>query len=181
VAARLYEYYRESIIPELREQFGYANIMEVPKIDKVVVNMGVGDAIQDPRYMESAQAELTQITGQKPAIRKARKSISNFKVREGANIGCMVTLRGKRMYEFMDRLLNVAIPRVRDFRGVSKNGFDKQGNYTLGLREQTIFPEININNVTRVRGMNVTFVVKNARNTDESRELLRKFGMPFRN
>ncbi len=181
MAARLYEYYRESIIPELREQFGYANIMEVPKIDKVVVNMGVGDAIQDPRYMESAQAELTQITGQKPAIRKARKSISNFKVREGANIGCMVTLRGKRMYEFMDRLLNVAIPRVRDFRGVSKNGFDKQGNYTLGLREQTIFPEININNVTRVRGMNVTFVVKNARNTDESRELLRKFGMPFRN
>lgn len=181
MAARLYEYYRESIVPELREQFGYANIMEVPKIDKLVVNMGVGDAIQDPRYMEYAQAELTQITGQKPAIRKARKSISNFKVREGANIGCMVTLRGKRMYEFMDRLLNVAIPRIRDFRGVSKNAFDKQGNYTLGLREQTIFPEININNVTRVRGMNVTFVVKNARNIDESREMLRKFGMPFRN
>jgi large subunit ribosomal protein L5 len=180
VAPRLKALYKEKILPQMREQFGYANVMQVPKLEKIVINMGVGDATQDPRNMESAVAELSRISGQKPSIRKAKRSISNFKVREGANIGCMVTLRGDRMYEFMDRLFNVAIPRIRDFRGLPPNSFDGFGNYTLGLREQTIFPEVEVDSVTRVRGMNVTFVIKNARSADESRELLRKFGMPLR-
>jgi large subunit ribosomal protein L5 len=180
VAARLKETYTTKILPEMREQFTYTNVMQVPRLEKIVINMGVGDGQSDPRMMENAVAELSIITGQKPSIRKARKSIANFKVREGANIGCMVTLRGARMYEFMDRLLNVAIPRIRDFRGVSPKAFDKSGNYTLGIREQTIFPEVNIDTVTRVRGMNVTFVISQARSAEESRELLRKFGMPFR-
>lgn len=180
MAPRLKALYREKILPQMREQFGYANVMQVPKLEKIVINMGVGDATQDPRNMESAVAELSRISGQKPSIRKAKRSISNFKVREGANIGCMVTLRGDRMYEFMDRLFNVAIPRIRDFRGLPPNSFDGFGNYTLGLREQTIFPEVEVDSVTRVRGMNVTFVIKNARSADESRELLRKFGMPLR-
>jgi large subunit ribosomal protein L5 len=181
VAARLKEQYASTILPELREQFGYANVMEVPRLEKIVVNMGVGDAQTDPRLMEMAVAELATITGQKPSIRKARRSISGFKLREGANIGCMVTLRGERMYEFMDRLLNIAIPRIRDFRGLSPSSFDKFGNYTMAVREQLIFPEIDLDDVTRVRGMNITFVIKNAGSADESRELLRKFGMPFRN
>lgn len=164
----------------MRQQFQYANVMEVPRLQKIVVNMGIGDGQSDPRMMENAVVELTAITGQKPSIRKAKKSIANFKVREGANIGCMVTLRGQRMYEFMDRLLSIAIPRIRDFRGVSPKSFDKFGNYTLGLREQTIFPEVNVDAVTKVRGMNITFVISGARSADESRELLRKFGMPFR-
>lgn len=164
----------------MREQFGYDNVMQVPRIEKIVVNMGVGDGQSDPRMMENAVNELTNITGQKASMRKAKKSISNFKLREGSNIGCMVTLRGQRMYEFIDRLFNVAVPRIRDFRGMSPKGFDQFGNYTLGLREQTIFPEVNVDAVTRVRGMNITFVVKNARNVEESRELLKKFGMPFR-
>jgi large subunit ribosomal protein L5 len=164
----------------MRAQFGYENVMQVPRIEKIVVNMGVGDGQSDPRMMENAVNELTNITGQKASMRKAKKSISNFKLREGSNIGCMVTLRGQRMYEFIDRLFNVAVPRIRDFRGMSPKGFDQFGNYTLGLREQTIFPEVNVDAVTRVRGMNITFVVKNARNVEESRELLKKFGMPFR-
>lgn len=180
MAARLKELYETKILPEMREQFGFENVMEVPRLEKVVVNMGVGDGQSDPRMLENAVAELTAITGQKPSIRKARKSIANFKVREGANIGCMVTLRGERMYEFLDRLLNVSMPRIRDFRGVSPKSFDKFGNYTLGIRDQSIFPEVNIDAVTRVRGMNVTVVVQRARSVDESRELLRKFGMPFR-
>ena len=180
MAARLKETYEKKILPEMREQFKYENVMEVPRIQKIVVNMGVGDGQSDPRMMENALVELTAITGQKPSIRKAKKSIANFKVREGANIGCMVTLRGQRMYEFMDRLLSIAIPRIRDFRGVSPKSFDKFGNYTLGLREQTIFPEVNVDAVTRLRGMNITFVISGARSADESRELLRKFGMPFR-
>ncbi len=180
MAARLKEKYRDTILPEMREQFHYDNVMQVPRMEKVVINMGVGDAPTDQRLMENATAELSRITGQKPSIRKARRSISNFKVRQGANIGCMVTLRGQRMYEFMDRLFNVAIPRIRDFRGLSPTSFDAAGNYTLGLREQTIFPEIDVDSVSRVRGMNITFVIKNARSSDESRELLRKFGMPFR-
>ena len=155
--------------------------MQVPKLDKIVVNMGVGDAIADPRMLDNAVGELTTITGQKPSIRAARKSISNFKLREGVKIACMVTLRGERMYEFIDRLVNVAMPRIRDFRGVSTKSFDSFGNYTLGLREQTIFPEINIDKVSRVRGMNVTFVMKNSSSTDANRELLRKLGMPFAN
>lgn len=180
MAARLKELYNSKIRTEMREQFKFENVMEVPRIEKIVVNMGVGDGQSDPRMMENAVAELSAITGQKPSIRKARKSIANFKVREGANIGCMVTLRGDRMYEFMDRLLNVAIPRIRDFRGVSPKAFDKFGNYTLGIREQSIFPEVNIDAIVRPRGMNITFVIPKARSVDESRELLRKFGMPFR-
>jgi len=180
VAARLRQRYATEILPDMQKQFNYANVMEVPRLERIVVNMGVGDAQTDARLMDNAMAELAQITGQKPSVRKARRSIAGFKVRAGARIGCMVTLRGERMYEFMDRLLNVAIPRVRDFRGVSPTGFDRAGNYTLGIREQTIFPEVNADNVTRVRGMNITFVFKNSRSVEESRELLRKFGMPFR-
>jgi len=180
VAARLKERYFETILPEMREQFNHANAMEVPRLEKIVVNMGVGDATAEPRAMEAALDELAAITGQKGSVRRARRSIASFKLRQGATIGCMVTLRGERMYEFMDRLLNVAVPRIRDFRGMSPDAFDRHGNYTLGIREQAIFPEVNVDNVSRVRGMNVTFVIKNARTVEESRELLRKFGMPFR-
>lgn len=179
MAARLKERYDQTILPEMKEQFQFKNNLQVPRLTKVVVNMGVGDAIADPRNMDTAMAELATITGQKPSIRKAKKSISNFKLRAGVNIGCMVTLRGERMYEFIDRLFNVAIPRIRDFRGLSPKGFDKFGNYTLGLREQTIFPEVKVDDVNRTRGMNITFVIKNSRSAEESRELLRKFGMPF--
>ena len=178
--ARLQKIYRDEIVAKLMTSLAVTNPMQVPKITKISVNMGVGDGQSDPRMMENAVNELTNITGQKASMRKAKKSISNFKLREGSNIGCMVTLRGQRMYEFMDRLFNVAVPRIRDFRGMSPKGFDQFGNYTLGLREQTIFPEVNVDAVTRVRGMNITFVVKNARNVEESRELLKKFGMPFR-
>jgi large subunit ribosomal protein L5 len=180
VAARLKERYRSEILPHMRERFQYKNVMEVPKVDKVVVNMGVGDAPAEPRMMEMAMEELAAITGQKPSIRRARRSIAGFKVREDAQIGCMVTLRGDRMYEFMDRLLNVALPRIRDFRGLSPKSFDPFGNYTMGLREQTVFPEVDIDGVQRVRGMNITFVIRNARSVDESRELLSQFGLPFR-
>lgn len=179
MAARLRELYHDKISGELKQQFGYTNPMQIPRLQKVVVNMGVGDATQDPRLMDTAVAELTQITGQKPSIRKAHKSISNFKLRAGVNIGCMVTLRGDRMWEFIDRLVNVAMPRIRDFRGVSPRGFDKAGNFTLGLREQTMFPELDLDKVTKTRGMNVTFVIQNSNSAEESRELLRKLGMPF--
>ena len=181
MSARLKEQYNNTFRSAIMQELSRTNVMEVPRLQKVVVNMGVGDAQTEPRMMDAAMAELAQITGQKPSIRKAKKSIAGFKVREGAKIACMVTLRGDRMYEFVDRLLNVVIPRIRDFRGVPASSFDKAGNYTIGLREQTIFPEINIDGVTRVRGMNVTFVIANARSADESRQLLRKFGMPFRN
>ncbi len=180
VAARLKEKYRTTILPELKEELGRTNVMNVPRLEKIVVNMGVGDSQTEPRLMEEAMDALAQITGQKASIRTARRSIAGFKVREGAKIGCMTTLRGERMYEFLDRLLNVAIPRVRDFRGVSPKSFDQQGNYTIGLREQTIFPEIKIDDVSRVRGMNITFVIKNSGSADASRALLRRFGMPFR-
>lgn len=181
MSARLKEQYKKSIVPELREQFAYGNVMQVPKLDKIVLNMGVGDAPREPKMMEAALAELAQITGQRGSIRKARKSIAGFKMREGTNVGCMVTLHGDQMYEFMDRLFNVAIPRIRDFRGLSMRSFDKHGNYTMALREQTIFPEVNIDGVARVRGMNVTFVIRNSDSSEESIALLRKFGMPFRN
>jgi len=181
VGARLKERYRDTIRREMREQFEYANIMQVPKLDKIVVNVGVGDAPTDKRLLDAAVNELGQITGQKASIRSARKSIAGFKLREGQTNGCMVTLRGDMMYEFLDRLLNVAIPRIRDFRGLSPNSFDKQGNYTMGVREQTIFPEIDMDAVIRVRGMNITIVIRNSRSAEESRELLRKFGMPFQN
>lgn len=177
---RLKERYFKEILPRLCEEFGYRNVMQAPRLEKIVVNMGVGDAPGDPRLLEAAVNELAVITGQKPSIRRARKSISNFKLRKGQNIGCMVTLRGNRMYEFMDRLLNIAIPRVRDFRGLSRTSFDPRGNYTIGIREQTIFPEINIDAVIRPRGMNITFVFRNARGRDESIALLSHFGLPFR-
>lgn len=180
MAARLKERYATEVAPKLREQFGYSNVMEIPKLEKVVINMGVGDGPSDPRLLDAAVAELGTIAGQRPSIRKARKSIAGFKLRQGTKIGCMVTLRGDRMFEFIDRLFNVAIPRIRDFRGVSPRSFDKQGNFTMGLREQTIFPEVNQDAVVKTRGMNITFVIKNARSNDESRELLRQMGMPFR-
>jgi large subunit ribosomal protein L5 len=178
---RLKDYYAKTVVPGMIEQFGYKNLMQVPKIEKIVINMGVGDAVGDPRLLDGAVAELTAIAGQRAVPRKARKSVSNFKLREGVKIGCMVTLRGERMYEFMERLFNVAIPRIRDFRGVSTRGFDAQGNYTLGLKEQSIFPEVTIDTIMKARGMNVTFRIKNSRSAEESRELLRKMGMPFAN
>jgi large subunit ribosomal protein L5 len=181
VAVRLKEKYDSEVVAALREQFKYENVMQVPRLEKIVVNMGVGDTIADAKMMDVAVAELALITGQKPVVRKARKSISNFKLRAGANVGCMVTLRGRYMWEFMDRLFNIAIPRIRDFRGLSPKAFDKFGNYTLGIREQTIFPEVDLDKVTRVRGMNITFVVKNTESAEESRALLQRLGMPFAN
>ncbi|NLV43293.1 MAG: 50S ribosomal protein L5 [Candidatus Hydrogenedentes bacterium] len=181
MAVRLKEKYDSEVVAALREQFKYENVMQVPRLEKIVVNMGVGDTIADAKMMDVAVAELALITGQKPVVRKARKSISNFKLRAGANVGCMVTLRGRYMWEFMDRLFNIAIPRIRDFRGLSPKAFDKFGNYTLGIREQTIFPEVDLDKVTRVRGMNITFVVKNTESAEESRALLQRLGMPFAN
>lgn len=176
---RLKENYAATIAPELQEKYSYANPMQIPSLEKIVVNMGVGDAISEARLLETAMAELTVITGQKPSYRCARKSVSNFKLREGQRIGCTVTLRGNRMYEFMDRLFNMAMPRIRDFRGLPTKSFDKAGNYTLGLREQTIFPELDIDKVDRVRGMNITFVIKHSSSQEESFDLLQKFGLPF--
>lgn len=181
MAARLKERYTSEVAPKLREAYGIKNLLATPKLEKIVINMGVGDAVGDPRLLETAAAELGQIAGQRASIRAAKQSISNFKLRQGLKIGCMVTLRGDRMYEFMDRLFNIAMPRIRDFRGVSPKAFDAFGNYTLGLKEQTIFPEVEQDRSDRARGMNVTFVVKNTNSADESRELLRKLGMPFAN
>jgi large subunit ribosomal protein L5 len=177
--ARLAETYKTEVVPSLIKQFGYTSPMAVPRVTKVVVNMGVGDAIQDGKVMDAAVDELTGITGQKPAVTRARKSISNFKLRQGMAIGCCVTLRGKRMYEFLDRLMNLALPRVRDFRGVSPRAFDGRGNYTLGVRDQLIFPEVNYAKVQKVKGMNVC-IVTTARTDEESRALLTALGMPFR-
>jgi len=176
---RLKEHYATSVLPELMKRFQYKNSMQAPKLTKIVVNMGVGDALQNIKALDTAAVELGTITGQKPSIRKARKSIANFKLREGQPIGCMVTLRGARMYEFYDRLVNVALPRIRDFRGVPTRSFDGRGNYTLGLTEQIIFPEINYDRVDKIRGMDVT-VVTSARTDEEGQELLRLMNMPFR-
>jgi large subunit ribosomal protein L5 len=181
VTPRLKERYDTSIQANLKEKLAYDNVMDVPCLDKIVVNMGVGDAISDARMMEMAVAEMATITGQKPSVRKARRSISNFKLREGQQVGCMVTLRGQRMFEFMDRLFNIAMPRIRDFRGMSRGSFDGQGNYTMGIKDQTIFPEINLDSVQRVRGMNITFVMKKRVPREHSLELLTEFGLPFRN
>lgn len=178
---RLKTRYQDEIKPDLQTKFERENVMDVPRLDKIVVNMGVGDANTDARMLEMAMEELGVITGQRPSYRKARLSVSNFKLREGQRIGAMVTLRGNRMYEFMDRLFNIAMPRIRDFRGMSRTSFDRGHNFTLGLREQTIFPELNMDKVQRVRGMNVTFVVRNSRTREESIELLKQFGMPFSN
>lgn len=177
--SRLKDHYTREIIPALRNKFNYSSVMEVPKITKVVVNMGVGDAKENPKFLENAVEELTIITGQKPVITKARKAIAGFKLRAGMPIGTMVTLRGERMYHFLDRLLNIALPRVRDFRGVSPKAFDGRGNYTMGLKEQLIFPEISYDNVEKVRGMDVV-IVTTAKTDEEGRELLKGFGVPFR-
>lgn len=178
--ARLKEIYQQEIVPKLRTEFNYKSSMQVPRIEKVVVNMGLGEAIQNIKILDSAAAELSAITGQKAVITKAKKSIASFKLREGMPIGCMVTLRRDLMYEFLDRLMNVALARVRDFKGVSGNAFDGQGNYTLGIKEQLIFPEISYDQVDKIKGMNVT-IVTSAKTDEEGKALLKHFGMPFRN
>ncbi len=179
IPLRLLEKYKNEIIPQMQEKFSYKNVMEVPKLVKIVVNMGVGGATQDSKLLETAVRDLETITGQKPQIRKAKKSISNFKLREGMAIGAKVTLRKRYMYEFLDRLISVAIPRVRDFRGIPDKSFDGRGNYTLGIKEQIIFPEINVDKVNKVLGMDVTFVTT-AKTDNEAYELLLAFGMPFK-
>jgi len=178
--ARLKEKYKNEIAPALQQKFGYKNVMQIPRMDKIVVNMGVGDAVQNAKAMDFAVADLARLSGQKPIVTKAKKSIAAFKLRTGMSVGCKVTLRGQRMYEFMDRLLNIALPRVRDFRGVSENAFDGRGNYTLGIKEQLIFPEIEYDKIDKLRGMDVVFVTT-AKTDEEARELLRGFGMPYRN
>jgi large subunit ribosomal protein L5 len=175
---RLKEKYTTVVVPALVKEFNYTTVMQAPKLEKVIINIGVGDAITNAKALEEAVAELTSITGQKPVITKAKKSIANFKLREGMEIGCKVTLRGEKMYQFLDKLFNIALPRVRDFRGVSKNAFDGRGNYTLGVKEQLIFPEINFDKVNRVRGMDVV-IVTTAKTNEEGRALLGGLGMPF--
>ena len=175
---RLQERYTNEITKNLMKKFGYESTMQTPKIVKVVINMGVGDAIDNPKNLDEAVAELTQIAGQKPVITKAKKSIANFKLREGMPIGCKVTLRGERMYEFLDKLVSISLPPVRDFRGVPKNSFDGRGNYTLGVKEQLIFPEIDFDKVAKLRGMDIVFVTT-AKTDEEGRALLTELGMPF--
>ncbi|HEX2640104.1 MAG TPA: 50S ribosomal protein L5 [Pyrinomonadaceae bacterium] len=178
-SARLRDKYKTEVVPALMKEFELKNVMAVPRLEKVVINMGMGEATQNAKVLDPAVAELTQITGQKPIVTKAKKSIAAFKVREGMPIGAMVTLRGDRMYEFLDRLISVALPRVRDFRGVSGKAFDGRGNYTLGVREQLIFPEIDFNKVDKTRGMNIS-IVTTAKTDDQARSLLKALGMPFR-
>lgn len=178
--ARLRDYYKKDVVPELVKAFEYKNPMEVPKLVKIVVNMGLGEAIQNVKILDSAADELTRIVGQKPVITKARKSIATFKLRQGMSIGCCVTLRGERMYEFLDRLVSIALPQVRDFRGISAKSFDGRGNFSLGLKEQIIFPEIEYDKIEKVRGMNIA-IVTTAKTDDEARQLLKLLGMPFRN
>jgi large subunit ribosomal protein L5 len=176
--ARLQEHYRDVVRAELQKQFGYANPMQIPKLEKVVLNMGVGEATQDSKKLQSAIAELTLISGQKPAVCRARKSVANFKLREGMAIGCKVTLRKRRMYEFVDRLINIALPRVRDFRGVPAKSFDGRGNFAMGLKEQIIFPEISYDDVDEMRGLDVV-ICTTAKTDEEARALLTQFRMPF--
>lgn len=176
--ARLKTTYDEQVVPALMEKFQYKSIMQAPKIDKIVINMGVGEAKENQKFLDNAVEELTIIAGQKPIVTKARKSISNFKLREGMAVGCKVTMRGNHMYEFLDKLVNIALPRVRDFRGVSKTSFDGRGNYALGIKEQLIFPEINYDKIDKIRGMDI--IITTTANTDEeARELLKLMGMPF--
>ena len=177
---RLKEKYNKEIVPSLREKYTYKSIMEVPALDKIVVNMGVGDATTNSKLLDAAVEDLAQITGQKPVVTKAKKAIAGFKVREGQPIGCKVTLRGENMYNFLDKLISITLPRVRDFRGVSHRSFDGRGNYTLGLTEQLIFSEIDYDNVVKVRGMDIVFVTT-AKTNDEAYDLLKGFGMPFKN
>ncbi len=177
--SRLKERYLSEVSKKLTEEFSYANPMQVPKVEKIVVNIGVGEAKDNPKALESAVADLEKITGQKPIVTKSKKSIANFKIRDGQSIGCKVTLRGKKMYDFLDKLVSIALPRVRDFRGVSDSAFDGRGNYSLGLNEQLIFPEIDYDDIDKLRGMNIT-IVTNANTDEEAKALLRELGMPFR-
>jgi large subunit ribosomal protein L5 len=177
--ARLQQHYREKIVPELKASLGLTNPMEVPRITKITVNMGVGEAVADKKIMDNAVGDLTKITGQKPIVTKARKSVASFKVRDGQQVGCKVTLRGARMYEFLDRLINIAIPRIRDFRGLPTRSFDTQGNYSLGVREQIIFPEIAYDAIDQVRGMDIT-ITTTAKDAKQGRALLEAFNFPFR-
>ena len=178
MSSRMKENYKNNIVPALIKKFNYQNPMEVPKLDKIVINMGVGEAKENPKALEGAVNDLTILSGQKPVITKAKKSIANFKLREGMQIGCKVTLRGDKMYDFADRLISLALPRVRDFRGVSADSFDGRGNYALGIKEQLIFPEISYDKIDKVRGMDIIFVTT-AKTDEEAKELLAQFGMPF--
>jgi large subunit ribosomal protein L5 len=178
MAPRLREVYEQEVAPALQKEFGYKNVMEIPRVHKVVLNIGMGEAVQNPRAMESAVKDLATIAGQQPLVRRARKSIAAFKVRQGMPVGCMVTLRGERMWHFLDKLINVALPRVRDFRGVSDKSFDGRGNYSLGLKEQLIFPEIDYDKIDKIRGLQVS-IVTTARTDHESKRLLQLLGMPF--
>jgi large subunit ribosomal protein L5 len=178
--ARLKEHYREKVVPDLTTKFGYKTLMQVPRITKITLNMGVGEAVADKKVLENAIGDMQKISGQKPVATKSRKSIAGFKIREGYPIGCMVTLRGERMYEFLDRLVTIAMPRIRDFRGISGKAFDGRGNYNMGVREQIIFPEIDYDKVDAVRGMNIT-ITTTARTDEEGRALLAAFQFPFRN
>lgn len=177
--ARLKEFYTSTVVPELVKQFNYSSVMEVPRIEKVTLNIGLGEAVADKKVMEFALSDLTKIAGQKPVVTKARKSIAGFKIRDGWPIGCKVTLRGERMYEFLDRLISIAIPRIRDFRGFSAKSFDGRGNYSMGLKEQIMFPEIDFDKIDRIRGMDIT-ITTTARTDDEGRALMRAFGFPFK-
>jgi large subunit ribosomal protein L5 len=177
--SRLKEKYAKEVVPALKKEFGYANVMAIPKVSKVIINMGLGEATSNAKIVDTAADELSKITGQKAAVRRAKKSIAAFKVRQGMPVGAMVTLRGERMYEFLDRLIGIALPRVRDFKGISAKGFDGRGNYTLGLRDQIIFPEIDYMKVDKARGMNVS-VVTTAKTDEEARKLLQLIGLPFR-
>jgi large subunit ribosomal protein L5 len=179
MAARLAEIYRAQIVPKLKSDLGVANIMQVPKITKITVNMGVGEAVADRKVMDAAVADLTKITGQKPMVTKSRKAIASFKLRQGLAVGCMVTLRGDRMYEFLDRLISIAMPRIRDFRGVSPRSFDGRGNYSLGIKEQIIFPEIQYDQIDTIRGMDIT-ITTTASDNKQGRALLEAFNFPFR-
>ncbi len=176
---RLLERYRNDIVPEMMKTFSLTNKNAVPRLEKIVVNMGVGEALADVKILDKAIEELATITGQKPVMRRAKKAIANFKIKQGAPVGCKVTLRRHKMYEFMDRLINAAMPRIRDFRGVPADSFDQAGNYTLGLSEQGIFPEIEYDKITRSQGMDIVFVIKNSKTAEQSRQLLKLFGMPF--
>jgi large subunit ribosomal protein L5 len=177
--ARLQEFYRDTVVGQLKEKFGYDNVMQVPRLEKITLNMGLGEAVGDKKVLEKAVADMAKITGQAPVVTKARKSVASFKIRDGYPIGCMVTLRRERMYEFLDRLVSVALPRVRDFRGIPRKSFDGQGNYNLGVKEQIIFPEINYDQIDAIRGMDIA-ITTSARNDAEGLALLEAFGFPFR-
>lgn len=176
--SRLQEKYRNEVVPALMKRFGYSSVMQVPRLVKVVLNMGVGEAAHDPKELENAMRDLSMVTGQKPAVARARKSVAAFKIREGMPIGCYVTLRGRRMYDFLDKFIHLALPQIRDFRGVSPHSFDGRGNYSIGLREQLVFPEMRSVDVDKIRGLDVT-IVTTARNDEEAYELLKELGMPF--